>query len=98
MASSMLQELPLTSTPLDLKALEDKVVRAIDALNRARAAKAKLEDEIDNLKLEVMGRDEQMEKMQSEISALRKDQEEARGRVERMIAQIDSMITAEAEA
>jgi chromosome segregation ATPase len=98
MASSMLQELPLTSGPLDLKALEEKVVRTIEVLNKTRAAKAKADDEIDNLKLEVMDRDEQIATMQKDLIALRKDREEARGRVERMITQIDGLIASESEA
>lgn len=98
MASSMLQELPLTSGPLDLKALEEKVVRTIEVLNKTRAAKAKADEEIDNLKLEVMDRDEQIATMQKDLIALRKDREEARGRVERMITQIDGLIASESEA
>ena len=98
MASSMLQELPLTSGPLDLKALEEKVVRTIEVLNKTRAAKAKADEEIDNLKLEVMDRDDQIATMQKDLIALRKDREEARGRVERMITQIDGLIASESEA
>jgi septation ring formation regulator EzrA len=97
MASSMLQELPLTSGPLDLKALEEKVVRTIEVLNKTRAAKAKADEEIDNLKLEVMDRDDQIATMQKDLIALRKDREEARGRVERMITQIDGLIASESE-
>ena len=98
MASSMLQELPLTSGPLDLKALEEKVVRTIELLNKTRAAKAKADEEIDNLKLEVMERDEQIAAMQKDLIAIRKDREEARGRVERMITQIDNLIASESGA
>ncbi len=98
MGSSMLQEMLPAVSPLDLKALEEKVVRTIEVLNRTRAAKAKADEEIDNLKLEVMGRDEQIENMEKELITLRKGREEARERVERMIKQIDGLIAAEPEA
>lgn len=98
MSSSMLQELPLASAPLDLTALEEKVVRAIEALNKARVAKAQSDAEIDDLKLEVMARDEQIVNMQKELISLRKDHEDARSRVERMISQIDGLIAVETEA
>lgn len=97
MASSMLQELPLASAPLDLTALEEKVVRAIEALNKLRAAQAQAESQVDDLKLEVMARDEQIVNMQKELISLRKDHEDARSRVERMISQIDGLIAVEAE-
>ncbi|MEO8726631.1 MAG: hypothetical protein ABI383_10990 [Acidobacteriaceae bacterium] len=97
MASSTLQELPLASAPLDLSALEEKIVRAIEALNKLRAAKAQADSAIDDLKLEVMARDEQIVNMQKELISLRKDQEDARSRVERMISQIDGLIAVEAE-
>ncbi len=97
MASSTLQELPLASAPLDLTALEEKVVRAIEALNKLRTAKERADSEIDDLKLEVMARDEQIVNMQKELISLRKDHEDARSRVERMISQIDGLIAVEAE-
>jgi septation ring formation regulator EzrA len=98
MASSTMQELPLAADELDLKALEDKVVRTVEMLGKLRTAKAKADEQIDNLKLDIMARDEQIEKMQKDLVALRKDREEARDRVERMISQIDTLIAAEVEA
>jgi cell division protein FtsB len=97
MATSSLQELPLNAGALDLKALEEKVLRTIEVLNKTRKAKVQAEKEIDDLKLEVMDRDEQIEKLRNDLEFLRKDREEARERLGRVIAQIDGLIDAEAE-
>jgi chromosome segregation ATPase len=82
----------------NLTSLEEKVHRTVELLGRVREAKAKADEEIENLKFEVLARDEQIEGLRSELAQLRQDREEARQRVERVIAQMDELISAEVTA
>jgi septation ring formation regulator EzrA len=97
MATSILEELPLTETNPDLQSLESKVLRAIELLNQTRAAKADLERELDRNRQQLRARDERISDMDKELISLRKDREHARERVERMISQIDELIASETE-
>ena len=98
MASSLLHELPLSTSTLDLGALEQKVIRAIELLGQARTARAEAEREAARLKAVVGDRDQQIDILEKELITLRKDRELAREQVEKIITQIDSLIAAESQA
>jgi len=98
MASSLLQELPLNNSTLDLGALEQKVIRAIELLGQARSGRAEAERDVARLRTMLSEREGQIEAMEKELIALRKDRELAREQVEKIIGQIDSLIAAETQA
>ncbi len=97
MATSLLQEMPREAEAPDFKALEDKVVRTIELLTQARHAKAEAQRDLDRLKSQLNAREERLDSLEKELLALRKDREQARERIERMITQIDNLISAETE-
>ncbi len=78
--------------PVDqFQALEEKIYRTIDLYKSARKAQASAERDAQRLREQLQEREEQLITLRREFVQLRKDREEIRGRVERMLAQIDSI-------
>jgi chromosome segregation ATPase len=75
----------------DFQALEDKVYRTIELYKAAREAKASAERDVQRLRQQLEEREEEVETLRREAVQLRKDREEVRGRVEKMLRQIDTI-------
>ena len=75
----------------DFHALEEKVFRTIELLKSAREAKAAAERDAGRLRQQLEDREEQFEALRSEVVALRKEREEVRTRIEKMLRQIDAL-------
>ena len=75
----------------DFQALEDKIYRTIEMYKAARQAQATTERDIQRLRQQLEERDEQLITLKREAVQLRKEREEIRGRVEKMLEQIDSI-------
>ncbi len=75
----------------DFHALEEKVFRTIELLKAARDAKAAAERDASRLRQQLEDREEQFESMRAEVVGLRKEREEVRTRVEKMLKQIDAL-------
>ncbi len=75
----------------DFHALEEKVFRTIELLKSAREAKAAAERDAARLRQQLEDREEQFESLKGEVVALRKEREEVRTRVEKMLKQIDAL-------
>ena len=73
----------------DFQALEDKVYRTIELYKSAREARAIAERDAQRLREQLEEREEEVESMRRDMVGLRKEREEIRGRVEKMLAQID---------
>ena len=86
-----------TVSPADFQSLEEKVLRTIELLKVAREAKATAERSAARLREQLNEREEEFDTMRAELVALRKEREEVRTRVEKMLGQIESM-TAEESA
>ena len=76
----------------EFPALEEKIYKAIELLKSAKAAKAAAERDAQRLRDQLEQREEELEMLRSEVVALRKEREEVRGRVEKMLKQIDSLV------
>jgi predicted nucleic acid-binding Zn-ribbon protein len=85
-------------SPETFLALEEKVYRTIELLKSAREAKAAAERAATRLREQLEERDEEFEHLRSEVVGLRKEREEVRSRVEKMLKQIDGLTAAESEA
>jgi len=83
-------ERPMASE--DLGALEEKVYKAIEMVKSAREAKAAAERDANRLREQLEQREEDLEVLRSEVIALRKEREEVRGRVEKMLKQMDHLV------
>jgi uncharacterized coiled-coil DUF342 family protein len=78
----------------DFQALEQKVFQTVEMLKAARAAQQVAERDARRLRDQVGNRDDEFQGLREEVIALRKEREEVRGRVEKLLKQIDQ-ITAE---
>lgn len=75
----------------DFHALEEKVYRTIELLKNAREAKAAAERDAARIREQLEDREEQLESLRAESVQLRKDREEVKGRIEKMLKQIDAL-------
>ncbi len=75
----------------DFKALEEKVYRTIELYKAAKEARATAERDAKRLREQLEEREEENERMHRELVQLRKDREDIRGRVEKMLNQMDSL-------
>jgi len=75
----------------DFQALEEKVYRTIELYKSAREARAAAERDTQRLRQQLEEREEEVEGLRREAIRLRKEREEIRGRVEKMLAQIESI-------
>jgi predicted nucleic acid-binding Zn-ribbon protein len=75
----------------DFQALEDKVYRTIELYKAAKDARATAERDLQRLREQLEEREEENETMRRELIHLRKDREDIRTRVEKMLSQMDSL-------
>ncbi len=79
----------------DFQSLEEKILRTIELLKVAREAKATAERAAVRLREQLNERDEEVDAMRAEVVALRREREEVRTRVEKMLGQIESLTVEE---
>jgi predicted nucleic acid-binding Zn-ribbon protein len=75
----------------DFEALEEKVYRTIELYKAAKEARTTAERDAKRLREQLEEREEENETMRRELIQLRKDREDIRGRVEKMLSQMDSL-------
>jgi septal ring factor EnvC (AmiA/AmiB activator) len=91
MALKAVEELAEQVPADDFQALEEKVYRTIEMYKHARQGQMAAERETQRLRQQLEEREEQLNSVRREVVQLRKDREEIRGRVERMLEQIESI-------
>jgi chromosome segregation ATPase len=74
----------------DFQSLEEKILKTIELLKVERAAKATAERAAERLREQLVEREEELDSVRAELVALRKEREEVRTRVEKMLDQIES--------
>jgi chromosome segregation ATPase len=76
--------------PVDqFQALEEKIYRTIELYKSARNAQATAERDAQRLREQLDERDEQLITLRKDMVQLKREREEIRSRVERMLEQID---------
>ncbi len=81
----------IAPTTADFKSLEEKILRTIELLKSARDAKAVAERDASRLRTQLNEREEELDTVRQELVALRREREEVRTRVEKMLGQIESL-------
>src|SRR5512140_3431452 len=81
----------------DFVSLEEKVYKTIELLKSAREAKAAAERDAARVREQLELREEEVDSLKGEMIALRKEREEVRTRVEKMLRQIDELTAEESE-
>jgi DNA repair exonuclease SbcCD ATPase subunit len=77
--------------------LETKLLRAIELFKRTQTEKRALEQDVDKLKAESKERAQAISTLERELIALRREREEVRSRVEKLLEQIDVLTTPDSE-
>lgn len=75
----------------DFQALEDKIYRTIEMYKAARQAQAAAERDAQRVRQQMEDREGELITLRREMVQLKKEREEIRGRVEKMLEQIDSI-------
>ena len=86
------QEIPSQASGSDFVSLEEKIYRTIEMLKGAREAKAVAERDATRLREQLETREEEVEQLKAELITLKRDREEVKGRVEKMLEQIDALV------
>ena len=73
------------------KQLEEKLSKATEVFKRAVAEKQDLEKALESLKQDTGDSRKHLEALQNEIKVLRREREEVRTRVEKLLSQIDQL-------
>ncbi len=81
----------VAASTADFKSLEEKILRTIELLKSAREAKAVAERDAARLREQLNEREEEVETMRQELVSLRREREDVRGRVEKMLDQIEAL-------
>jgi chromosome segregation ATPase len=88
-------ETATASSTADFKSLEEKILRTIELLKSAREAKSAAERDASRLREQLREREEEVETLRHQMVALRKEREEVRTRVEKMLGQIEALTAEE---
>jgi len=91
-------EKPEEVSASEFQSLEEKIYKTIELLKSAREAKVHAERDVKRLREQLHDRDDEFEQMKSQLVTLRKEREEIRSRVEKMLERIDTLTAAESEA
>ena len=78
----------------DFQALEEKVYRTIEMYKAARQAQAAAERDTQRLRQQLEERDQELVALRRDSVQLKKEREVIRGRVEKMLEQIESIAEA----
>ena len=78
----------------NFQALEEKVYRTIEMYKAAKQAQAAAERDAHKLREQLEAREEELTTLRRESVQLKKERQEIRGRVEKMLAQIESIAEA----
>ena len=88
-------EAPAVSSNADFHSLEEKILKTIELLKLERAAKATAERAAERLREQLSEREEEVDSMRTELIALRRERDEVRTRVEKMLGQIETLTAEE---
>jgi chromosome segregation ATPase len=94
MASNAVETVPDQVPADDFQALEEKIYRTIEMYKAARQAQASAERDSQRLRQQMEDREEELVRLRRETVQLKKEREDIRGRVEKMLAQIESLAEA----
>jgi len=94
MASNAVEPLPDQVPADDFQALEEKIYRTIEMYKAARQAQASAERDAQRSRQQLEDREEELVRLRRESVQLKKEREDIRGRVEKMLAQIETLAEA----
>jgi chromosome segregation ATPase len=81
----------LTDTDEKFQRLEDKLRKALEIFKRTQWEKRALQHELERLKADVKVRPKRLEVMERDLRALKREREDVRDRIEKLLEQIDAL-------
>jgi FtsZ-binding cell division protein ZapB len=78
--------------------LEEKLLKAIDLFKRTQTEKRALEQEVEKLKAQAKEHTQGNTALEREVIALRKEREDVRARIEKLLERIDGLTSLDAGA
>ena len=78
--------------------LEEKLLRAIELFKRTQAEKRALEQELEKLRGESQERKQATGALEHELIGLRREREDVRSRVEKLLERIDSLTSPDSQS
>ena len=94
MASNAVEQLAEQVPADDFRSLEEKVYRTIEMYKAARQAQTAAERDAQRLRQQNEEREEELTRLRREAVVLKKEREDIRSRVEKMLTQIESLAEA----
>jgi chromosome segregation ATPase len=94
MASNAVEPLAEQVPGDDFQVLEQKIYRTIEMYKAARQAQASAERDAQRLRQQLQDREDELASLRRDAVQLKKEREEIRGRVEKMLEQIESIAQA----
>jgi chromosome segregation ATPase len=94
MASNAVEQLAEQVPADDFRSLEEKVYRTIEMYKAARQAQTAAERDVQRLREQNEEREEELTRLRREAVVLKKEREDIRSRVEKMLTQIESLAEA----
>ncbi len=91
MAVNALRESVVEVAADEFQALEEKIRRTVELLKSEREARAAAERDAVRARQHLRERQEEFDSLRAELVALRREREEVRSRVEKMLRQIDAL-------
>ena len=79
----------MSDSVADLEKLESKVLKAVDLLKRTQAEKRSLLEQLAKIRADLEKHAKSSEGLQRDILALRREREEVRSRIEKLLRQIE---------
>lgn len=77
--------------------LEEKLLKAIELFKRTQSDKRALEQDLGKLKIDSKERAKTINALEAELVALRRDREEVRARLEKLLHRIDGLTSSDSE-
>ncbi|MGH9592116.1 MAG: hypothetical protein ACRD5L_03430 [Bryobacteraceae bacterium] len=75
----------------DFKALEDRILRAVEMVKRARQERAAAEERATQAEAQLQEQGSRIAELEKELHGLRGERDHVRQRVERLLAQLDTL-------
>jgi hypothetical protein len=91
MSTLALNDAELNLTADDFNALEQRVLRTVELLKKEREARATAEQNASTLQQLLDEQSAQLTKVQEQVKAFEQERETVRGRVERLLNQLDEI-------
>ncbi len=88
------REVAVEGTPSEFVSLEEKIYRTIELLKNAREGKAVVERDLTRVREQLEAREEEIETLKAEAIALRREREDVKSRIEKMLEQMDTILAA----